>query len=133
MKERYEGFSPLIRIPSIAASGIANCGLINCRALDKICLSIQATFNGSSTTDATLKIYYSPDGKNFDTIVYDSITLTVSAGNVTQRSELINVPDTGFLKIIVSNDCQSYALTNISIWASVVYKFFEDIQTNAST
>jgi hypothetical protein len=133
MKSRYEGFSPLIIAPVIATSGEMEAGTIDCRNLDKILITAKVTFNASGTIDATVKLLYSPDGKNYDTIVFGSLTVTKTTGESVQVSKLFDVPDTGWIKIVISNGDESYTITNIFCWASVIYKFIADRQTQATT
>lgn len=133
MKTVFEGSSPFTRVASIAASGTADVGLLNCRNLANILLTGRVTYNASATGAVTLNAYYSPDGQNFDTIVLDSKALTITAGSAVQASKLLTVPDSGWLKITASNADAEYAATSLVIWATVVYQFFEDRQTTANT
>jgi len=133
MKSVYEGFAPLTTVASLAASGTHECGLINCRGLKAVTITARATYNASATVAVTANVYYSPDGKNYDTVAFDSKELTVSAGNTIQASKRILTPDTGWLKIILSNGDTSYAATNLRAWASVIYQFQTEKQTEAST
>jgi hypothetical protein len=133
MKDQYESYKPLQIIPIIAVSSYLDAGLINCRNLDKINITCKATFAAESDTDLLVYVYYSPDGKVFDTEYFGSLTLTDVAGTVVQKSALISVPDTGWLKIVLYNGSEAKTISNIFVWASVIYKFYEDKQTDPST
>jgi hypothetical protein len=76
---------------------------------------------------------YSPDGKFYDTEAFDSITLTDVASTAVQKSKLISTPDTGWIKIVLTNGSSQKTISDIKVWASVIYKFIEDRQTRAST
>jgi hypothetical protein len=133
MKDRYESFSPLLLSPSLAAEASIEAGVVNCRNLELICVTTKVTFASDSDDDLTVQLFYSPDGKSYDTEVFDSMTLTDVASTAVQKSELFEVPDTGWMKIVLSNASEAKAITDLKCWASVVYKFKEDEQTQAST
>jgi len=133
MKDQYESYKPLQIIPLLAVSSSLDAGLINCRNLDKINLTCKATFAAESDTDLIVYLYYSPDGKVFDTESFGSLTLTDVTSNVVQKSALYSVPDTGWLKIVLYNGSEAKTISNIFVWASIIYKFFEDKQTEPST
>jgi hypothetical protein len=133
MKSKYESFSALLLSPLLAVSASIDAGIINCRNLDKIMVSCMATFAAESDADLTVSLLYSPDGKFYDTEVFDSITLTDVASTAVQKSKLVSVPDTGWIKIVLTNGSSAKTISALKVWASVVYKFLEDRQTQAST
>jgi hypothetical protein len=133
MKSKYESSAPLLLCPLLAVSTSIDAGMINCRNLDKIAVSCAGTFAAESDADLTVSLYYSPDGKTFDTETFDSLTLTDVASTVVQKSKLVSVPDTGWIKIVLTNGSSQKTISALKVWASVVYKFVDDRQTEAST
>ena len=112
--------NPWFMKASVSASGTTRSpgaiALVKARTLS---VTATATFNGSGTTDATVYLYYSPDGKNFDDTAYTSFDITVSAGNAIQRTVLVDVPEHGFMNIAVTNGDASYAITDVSVWYTI--------------
>jgi len=133
MKSNHEAFLPILRSASLALSGTLDGGLIDCRNLSAISITGRAKFNSSGTGNLTVNVYYSPDGKNFDSTAFTTLTITCSAGNTVQASKIVSVPDTGFIKITIVNADATYSASDVALWASVAYQFFEDKQTQAST
>lgn len=133
MKDKYESFSPLLLSPLLAVSASVEAGIINCRNLDKVMITCMATFAAESDADLTVALYHSPDGRFYDTEAFDSITLTDVASTAVQKSKLVSVPDTGWLKIVLINGSSQKTISALKVWASVVYKFIDDRQTKAST
>lgn len=117
--------SPFIIKSSISASGSHNQAgdipLVRARTLS---ITARCTFNASGTSDATVYIYYSPDGNNWDTIAYTSFNLTVDAGNAVQRTLPIDTPEHGYIKIKITNGDSTYTITNIKAWYSIQSFFF---------
>jgi len=132
MKSSHESYLPVMRSNEIAQSGTLEGGLVNCRNLTAVAITGRATFNASGTGNLTVSLFYSPDGKNIDSTALTTLTITCSAGNTVQASKLVSVPDTGFVKINITNADATYTATNVALWVSVIYQFIEDRQTQAS-
>lgn len=133
MKSNHEAFLPILRSASLANSGTLEGGLIDCRNLTAISITGRAKFHSSGTGNLTISLYYSPDGKNFDSTEFSTLTITCSAGNNVQASKIVSVPDTGFIKLSIANADATYSASDIALWASVIYQFIDDRQTKAST
>ena len=105
---------------SIPASGTAWCdsqiALVKARTLS---ITIRLTFNASATGNAKAYLYYSPDGKYLDTVAYSSWTITVSAGNTIQQTEIIDPPEHGYLTLKIANEDQTYTITNVKAWYTI--------------
>lgn len=133
MLSNHEGASPLMTVASIAASGSAEFGAINLRGLSAICVTGRVTYNASASGAVTVNLYFSPDGKKWDTIAFGSKALTVSAGDVVQASVIVSVPDSGWLRIVMSNADSTYTATSASVWMVAITQFIEDRQTTPAT
>lgn len=133
MKSHFEGFYPLLRTSSLPASATAQAGLIDCRNLKAIALTGRATFDASATGNVTVCMFFSPDGVNYDTTAFSTLTLTCVQSGTVQKTAITEVPDTGWVRVNVINGDSSYAQTAVAVWAAVAYQFIEDRQTQAST
>ena len=109
-----------MQTPSIAASGTfrqeGDIPLIRARTLS---ITARITFHSSATKGATVYLYYSPDGTNWDTIAYTSFEITLTAGQTVQRTLPIDVPEHGYIKVHVTNDDSSYAATDLKCWYTI--------------
>lgn len=112
--------STWFRTPLIGASGIKYCpeqiALVKARTLS---ITARMTFNASATGNGTVHVLYSPEGRHTDTIDLQTITVTVSAGNTVQVTEVVDVPEHGYLEATVENGDQTYSITDVMLWYSV--------------
>ena len=69
--------------------------------------------------DPIIHIYYSPDSTNWDTINYTSFAMTYSAAAWVQRTVTIDVPEHGYIRVMVENVSSSYGLVGVEIWYSI--------------
>jgi len=84
-----------------------------------VSITTRMTFDAAANTDVTVKAYYSPDGKNWDTIVYTSWAVTFSVSGTVQRTVIIDPPEHGYLRIAILNGGQAQALSRISAWYTI--------------
>ena len=111
---------PLGRIDSVAAAGTQDIpGLIPLVRARTMSLTTQIQFGGSIDADATVYVYYSPDGNNWDTIAYTSYAVTFTAGSTIQRTVLVDVPEHGHIKLKVTNGSQADTLDEVIQWYSI--------------
>jgi len=90
--------------------------LVRARTLS---ITARVKFHASATNNATVYLYYSPDGIHWDTIAYTSFDLTLSAGNYVQRTVPIDVPEHGYVKVQVANNDSSYPITEVQCWYTI--------------
>jgi hypothetical protein len=133
MKSHFEGFSPILSAAILVKSATLQAGCVNCRNLGHVGITARATFNSSATGNVVASLYYSPDGKNYDTAAFETVTLTCVQGSAVQVTKLISVPDTGFVKIQVANADATYDAAGLMVWSAVGYQFIEDRQTKADS
>jgi len=79
-------------------------------------VTAKVTYNSSATSGATINVYCSPDGTNYDTEPFDSQTLSFSAGATVQQTFIFAAP-TQYMKIEVKNNDSTYGLT-LDLWAT---------------
>ena len=84
-----------------------------------VSFTTRMTFDANADTDVTVKVYYSPDGNNWDTIVFTSWTITFTASTTVQRTCILDIPEHGYLRIAIYNGSQTQTLSAISVWYTI--------------
>ena len=111
--------TPLLNAGAVPAAGraySASIALIRARGMS---VHARVLFHASATLKATIEVYTSPDGNNWDTTPYGSFDINVSAGNERQASAYIVAPEHGFIKLAVYNTDTAYALTWAKLWYTI--------------
>ena len=110
---------PFQKISSLAASGTQELGVINLNRCRTFSVTGKCTYNSSGTLALRVHLYYSPDGKSYDTVSYAYFDVTITAGSAIQESHSIDMPEHGYMLLKLQNLDTSYAITNISIWYEI--------------
>lgn len=100
---------------TIKANITANCGIIELDHVRTLALQLCADYNASAASPAVLQLFYSPDGQEFDSVVFDSWTLNLSAGSRQRKSKHYDLPEQGFLMLKIQNQDSTYDLTNVRL------------------
>jgi hypothetical protein len=108
--------NPLGYTAEIAASGEQILGSISLVKPRTITITGRCTFNGSATGGARVKGYYSPNGRDFDTVAYFYFDIDLTAGSAVQESHNIDAPEEGLLRISVENLDTTYSVTGVFVW-----------------
>ena len=99
-QRRYTKFIDLVRARGVSITGRVLCD--------------------SGTTDSpVMEVYYSPDGQNWDTIAYDTVTLTRSASAYVQATAYIVVPEHGYLRYAIYSGGTTDDISNAKLWYSI--------------
>lgn len=109
----------VLRQDSLAAAGTAGGDITNLEDATSLALTGRVTYNGSSVVGVTVRVYYSPDGRNFDTVPYTSFVIDLTAGSTIQETHLLDVPKKGYFTYKVYNGEQSETATNVELWATI--------------
>ena len=111
---------PLGRIETIAASGRdqipGQVPLVRARTLS---CTVRMTFGASIDADATLEVYYSPDGNNWDNLTYATQAVAFTAGATRQQTFIIDPPEHGHICFKVLNGSDADTITNVVGWYSI--------------
>lgn len=111
---------PMGRIETIAASGRGqvpgSIPLIRARTLT---VTARMTFGASIDADATIEIYYSPDGTNWDTLTYTTYAVTYTSGGTVQQTIIIDPPEHGHIAVKILNGSSADTLTDVVAWYSI--------------
>jgi len=114
-------YSKILDNKTAAASGSTTLG--DCTAEDlsaalQCAIEVDMTFHESATQGATIKVFASGDGTNFDTVEYATQSVAVSAGNSIQVTFPIN-PAVKYFRVQVTNLDSVQSITAISVWSIV--------------
>ena len=90
--------------------------LVRARTLS---LTIRLYFEASMDADATVYVYYSPDGDNWDTIQLTSWAIAYTASTTKQVTKIIDVPEHGYVWFKITNGSQSYTITKVKMWYTI--------------
>jgi len=105
---------------SIPAGGIAwspnDIPLVRARTVSITC---RCTYAAGATGALKVNIYYSPNGKVWDTVPVDDFTVDLTAGSTVQKTYLAAVPEHGYLKVKLENQDTGNAVTNVRVWYSI--------------
>lgn len=112
--------SPIGHIASLAASAEQIVGDVTLVRLETLTITTKVTYNASATGAVRLKLYFSPDGKNYDTVPYAYYDIDLTAGSTIQETKGVDAPEAGHLRVAVQNLDATYAATNVFVWASIV-------------
>ena len=111
---------PLGRIETIAASGRNQIPgaipLIRARTLS---VTVRMTFGASIDADATIEVYYSPDGENWDTLTYATQAVAFTVSTTVQKTVIIDPPEHGHICIKVLNGSDADTITDVIAWYSI--------------
>jgi len=111
---------PLGKIDTIAASSRdqipGQIPLVRARTLS---VTVRMVFGASIDADATVELYYSPDGNNWDTLTYASQAVTHTAGSTVQKTFIIDPPEHGHVIVKVLNGSAADTITSVTGWYSI--------------
>ena len=111
---------PIGSISSLAASAEKIVGDVTLYRLETFALTARVTYNAAATAGIRVKLYYSPDGDNYDTVAYGYYDVDLTAGGTIQETKLVDAPENGNLRVAVENLDAAQAATGISVWVSIV-------------
>ena len=110
---------PFFTVPVIAVSSevkTSSVNLVECRTLSVSC---RVTYNGAATSGVRVNIYYAPDGRTWDTVPYTHFDITLTAGEVVQETEIIDMPEHGAVAFGVENLDAAQTATEVKTWYSI--------------
>lgn len=111
--------SPLGTLSSLDASEEQVIGDITLVRLETLGVTVRVTYNASATSGVRLKLYFSPDGKNYDTVAYAYFDIDLTAGSTVQETKLVDAPERGHLRVALEDLDATYAATGITVWSSL--------------
>jgi hypothetical protein len=76
-------------------------------------------FSAQIDDDVTVKLYYSPDGNNWDTEVLTSWDITFTVSTWKQITKVLDVPEHGYIMVKVQNQSSAATVTNVTMWYTI--------------
>ncbi len=108
------------KIETIAVSGReqipGQIPLVRTRTLS---ITVRMTFGAAVDANATIELYYSPDGNMWDTLTYATQAVTYTAGAAVQKSFIVDPPEHGHIIVKVLNGSAADTITDIRGWYSI--------------
>jgi len=111
---------PLGRIETIAASGRMQIpGVVPLVRARTLSCTVRMDFDGTIDADATIEVYYSPDGNNWDNLTYATQGVAFTINATRQQTFIIDPPEHGHICFKVLNGSQNGVITNVIGWYSI--------------
>lgn len=111
---------PMGRIETIAASAREQIpGAIPFVRARTLSVTVRMTMGASIDADATIELYYSPDGEMWDTLPYAAQGVTYTASGTVQKTFIVDPPEHGHMIIKVLNGSSADTITDIRAWFSI--------------
>lgn len=111
--------SPLGVIDNLAVSTEQIIGDVTLYRIETFTVTTRVVYNGSATAGIRLNIYFSPDGKNYDTVPYAYYDIDLTAGGTIQETKIVDAPEQGNLRVCVENLDGTYTATSIKVWTNL--------------
>jgi len=105
---------------TIAASATDSLGILNCDGVETASCTVRLTYNASAASGATLQLLYSPTGEldAYDTVVYASYLIDVTADTTVQETKILDLPKKGYMQLRIAN-ADAVTITNVRVWTTV--------------
>jgi len=116
MRKWQEPIGTLGELPGSGEFTIASITFVRPRTLT---ITARVTYNASASSGIRLKLYFSPDGKHYDTVPYTYFDVDFTAGATVQETHIIDAPEEGYMSVVVQNLDATYAATQIFVWSCV--------------
>lgn len=111
--------TPLGSIRSIPASGEVSIGSISFVNVRTLTITCRATYHASATSGVRCRLFYSPDGMNWDTVPYTYFDVNLTAGSTIQETHIVDSPERGFIEVKVQNLDGSYSVGPVFVWKTL--------------
>ena len=83
---------------------------------DIVAITARCSYSSTLTQELRISIFYSPDGKNYDTIPFTFFDVDYKASATQQKTQLIEILPTGIFIIKVKNMDPNINVTGISLF-----------------
>ena len=83
---------------------------------DIVAITARCSYGPNPTQELRISIFYSPDGKNYDTIPFTFFDVDFKASATQQKTQLIEILPTGIFIIKVKNMDTTKNVTGISLF-----------------
>ena len=97
---------------------------------DIVAITARCSYGSDITQELRISIFYSPDGKNYDTIPFTFFDIDIKENAVQQKTQLIEILPTGIFTIKVKNMDPTKNVTNISLFINKERTVVLDVKNN---
>ena len=97
---------------------------------DIVAITARCSYGSNITQELRVSIFYSPDGKNYDTIPFTFFNIDFKTNAVQQKTQLIEILPTGLFIIKVKNMDSGKNVTNISLFINKERTVVLDVKNN---
>jgi len=111
--------APFLIEESIPPTGVVYTSPIVLTRARTVSLTCRVTYDPGATARVVVRVFFSPDGSNWDTEPLDYIDITLTAGATVQQTDLIAIPEHGWIKIGIFNLDTTVAATNVRLWYTI--------------
>ena len=131
--------SPLVIWPTVLTTEEPLTPAVCLKKARTLSTTVRLTYTAQAAAAADVNIYYSPDGRHWDTVPIDTYAVNLTAGATVQESNISGLPEHGWFKIgVVTADAET--LSNVMIWYSIQswefvidYKFGGELREKPET
>lgn len=111
-----ERFLSMISIPVLAASQEKRSVVIELEKIRTLTVTARVSYNSEATVGATINLYFSPDGINWDTVAYAFFLINLTVGETVQETHNIDAPESGYMSVEISNGDSVYNVAEVFIF-----------------
>ena len=97
---------------------------------DVVAITARCSYSSNPTQELRISIFYSPDGKNYDTIPFTFFDIDFKENVVQQKTQLIEILPAGIFIIKVKNMDPTMNVTNISLFINKERTAVLDVKNN---
>lgn len=123
--KRIKSVWDLMRHVDIPLSGSKYSSTLDLGDVALLALTVKCKYHASSTKGITVYIYTSPDDKDMDTDELTSFEPSHTADATVQKTVFID-PDAQEIMVKVTNKDTAYAVSNVSVRATITKKELEN-------
>jgi len=84
-----------------------------------VVITIKSSYSGSATNGITIKVYYSPDGQNYDTDTDEIYEHPFTAGQTKQKTYIIAAVQP-YIRVVISNNDTAENVTLDGVWITML-------------
>jgi len=111
--------NPIGSIDSLALSSEKDIGNVKLYRVETFTVTTRVIYSAAATAGIRLNMYFSPDGKNYDTIPYAYYDIDFTLGVTVQETKIVDAPEQGDMRFAVQNLDAGQAAISIKVWTNL--------------
>jgi len=108
---------PIGALGILAAATERILGDVKLYRMETFSVTTKVTYHAAATAGIRLKLYFSPDGNNYDTVPYAYYDIDLTAGALVQETKLVDSPEREHLRIAVENKDTVRSVIGVFVWS----------------